>query len=123
MLTPKELAELAAKTRAEKAAAEQAAANKADLAASTYIADEYAKAVAKIPAILEKAAREGNSEAVVYSWEVVGYSSHSKEDAIVGEKLRAHLEEQGFTVRTRNFEKQAIAVGRVHELAELIAFW
>ena len=123
MLTPKQLSELAAKAKADKAAAEQALANQTDLAASTYVSAEYTKAVAKIPAIVEKAASDGKNEAVVYSWEILGYSTHSKEDGIVGDKLKAHLEEQGFTVRVRNFEKHAVAIDRMHEWGELIVSW
>jgi 16S rRNA C1402 N4-methylase RsmH len=123
MLTPKELAELAAKAKAERASAEQALASQNDQAANIYINAEYTKAVAKIPAILEKAAIDGKNEAVVYSWEILGYSTHSKEDGIISEKLKAHLEEQGFTIRIRNFEKKAIAIDRMHEWGEMIASW
>src|SRR5882757_986233 len=123
MLTPKQLSELAAKANAEKAAAEQALADQTNLAENTYINDEYTKAVAKIPAIVEEAAGDGKNEVVVYSWAITGYSSHSKEDGIVGERVKAHLEEQGFTIRVRNFEKHAVAIDRMHEWAELIASW
>ena len=123
MLTPKQLSERAAQAKAEKASAEQALSNQVDQTANIYITAEYAKAVAKIPELLEKAAGDGENEVVVYSWEILGYSTHPKEDGIVGERLKAHLEEQGFTVRIRNFQKHAVAINRMHEWGEVIASW
>jgi hypothetical protein len=123
MLTPKQLAEMAAKAKAEKEAAELALATRIDPAVEKYITAEFDKAVASIPALLEKAAGEGKNEVVVYAWEVVGYSAHSKEHGVVGERLKAHLEEQGFTVQKRDFEKKAVTIDRMHQWAELIASW
>jgi hypothetical protein len=123
MLTPKELAERAAKAKAEKAAAAEALANQTNQAANAYISLEYAKAISKIPALLEKAAGDGKNEVVVHSWAVLGYSKFPKEDGIVGEKVKAHLEEQGFSITVRQFQKQAIAIDRTQEWVELIASW
>ena len=123
MLSPKELAERAAKAKAEREAQEAARADQTDLVAQAYIDTEYKKAVERIPALLEKAANDGKNEVVVYAWEVVGYSTHPKEHGAVGQKLKAHLEEQGFTVRQRDFEKEAVAVQRMHQWSELIASW